>query len=125
MGALYLKPLDDGMGKTGLFYARFMDDWIVIAPTRWKLRSAIRIVNETINVLKVEKRPDKTFIGKVECGFDFLGYLLKPEMVDVSISTLKLFAQRITQLYEQGADVVCIGGYVRHWLKWVRSGLRG
>jgi hypothetical protein len=39
MGALYLKPLDDRMKRTGLFYARFMDDWIVIAPTRWKLRS--------------------------------------------------------------------------------------
>ena len=55
MGALYLKPLDDSMEKTGLFYARFMDDWIVIAPTRWKLRSAVRIVNETLNVLKVEQ----------------------------------------------------------------------
>ncbi len=45
MDALYLKPLDNRMEKTGLYYARFMDDWIVIAPTRWKLRSAIRIVN--------------------------------------------------------------------------------
>ena len=42
MGALYLKQLDDRMEKTGLFYARYMDDWIVIAPTRWKLRSAVK-----------------------------------------------------------------------------------
>ncbi len=28
MGALYLKPLDDSMEKTGLFYARFMDDCV-------------------------------------------------------------------------------------------------
>ena len=63
MGALYLKQLDDSMEKTGLFYARFMDDWIVIAPSRWKLRSAVRMVNKTLNVLKVEKHPDKTFIG--------------------------------------------------------------
>ena len=125
MGALYLKQLDDSMEKTGLFYARFMDDWVVIAPTRWKLRSAIRIVNETLNVLKVDQHPDKTFIGKVERGFDFLGYLLKPEMVNVSISTLKRFAKRITQLYEQGADYLRIGEYVRHWLKWVRSGRGG
>jgi RNA-directed DNA polymerase len=43
MGALYLKMLDDRMEKRELFYARFMDDWVVIAPTRWKLHSAIRI----------------------------------------------------------------------------------
>ncbi len=46
MGALYLKPLDDRLEETGLFYARFMDDWVIIAPTRWKLRKAVRIVNE-------------------------------------------------------------------------------
>ncbi len=79
MGALYLKPLDGRMEKTGLFYARFMDDWIVIAPTRWKLRSAVRIVNVTLNLLKVEQHPDKTFICRVERGFGFLGYLLVPE----------------------------------------------
>ena len=45
MGALYLKPLDDVMAATGLFYVRFMDDWVVIAPTRWKLRKAVREVN--------------------------------------------------------------------------------
>ncbi len=32
---------------------------------------------------------------------------------------------RITPLYEQGADNVRIGQYVRDWLKWVRSGIGG
>ncbi len=35
VGALYLKALDDRMAETGLFYARFMDDWVILAPTRW------------------------------------------------------------------------------------------
>ena len=34
MGALYLKRLDERMERTGLFYARFMDDWVVLAPRR-------------------------------------------------------------------------------------------
>ncbi len=46
------------MKKAGLSYARFIEYWVVIAPTRWKLRSAIRIVNETLNVLQVDKHPD-------------------------------------------------------------------
>ncbi len=45
LGALYLKALDDRMAETGLFYARFMDDWVILAPTRWKLRRAIKAVN--------------------------------------------------------------------------------
>ncbi len=123
IGALYLKTLDDRMEKTGLFYARFMDDWIVIAPTRWKLRSAVRIVNETLNLLRVDKHPDKMFIGKVERGFGFLGYFLKPGILRVAWETLKRFAQRIIQLYEQGADEVRIGEYVRHWCRWVSAGV--
>lgn len=123
MGAIYLKRLDDHMKETGLFYARFMDDWVVIAPTRWKLREAVRIVNETLNCLRVEKHPAKTFIGKVDRGFDFLGYFLKPGMLNVAISTLKRFAQRISRLYEQGAVSVRVWEYVRNWLKWVSAGL--
>ena len=53
MGALYLKPMDDAMddamAKLDLFYARFMDDWVILAPTRWKLRSAVKRVNEILN----------------------------------------------------------------------------
>ncbi len=33
VGALYLKALDDRMAETGLFYARFMDDFVLLAPT--------------------------------------------------------------------------------------------
>ena len=32
--------------------------------------------------------------------------------------------ERVSQLYEQGVDLVRIGTYVRRWLRWARSGLR-
>lgn len=56
------------------YYARFMNDWVVPAPTRRKLRTAIRAVNERLSALKVEQHPDKTFVGRISRGFDFLGY---------------------------------------------------
>ncbi|MCP5008034.1 MAG: hypothetical protein GY941_29480 [Planctomycetes bacterium] len=93
-----------------------MDDWIVITHARWKLRSAVCTENETLNLLKVEQPQDKTFIGRAERGFDFLGYFIKP---GVSRGTFERFTERISRLYEHGADYVCIGEYVRHWLKWV------
>ena len=74
MGALYLRPLDEAMEENGLFYARYMDDWIVIAPSRWKLRKAVAKVNRVLDALLVEQHPDKTFIGRAERGFYFLGY---------------------------------------------------
>lgn len=117
MGALYLKPIDDAMAETGLFYARFMDDWIVLAPTRWKLRSAIRSVNEQLAALKVEQHPDKTFIGRIERGFDFLGYRFRSVgLTGVAQQTVERFVERATRLHEQGKDAVRIGEYARRWL---------
>ena len=111
------------MAETGLFYARFMDDWVILAPTRWKLRRAIRVVNETLAALKVEQHPDKTFIGRICRGFDFLGYTFSPSGLGVAAKTLERFAARVTRLYEQGAGATRIGAYVRHWRRWVESGL--
>lgn len=71
--ALYLKQLDDLMSKTRVFYARFMDDWVILAPTRWKLRLVIKRVNQIVAALKVKQHPDKTFVGRIARGFDFLG----------------------------------------------------
>ena len=98
IGALYLKLMDDRMEKTGLFYVRFMDDWIVLSPNRWKLKKAIQIVNQTLNELKVEKHPDKTFIGRIAKGFDFLGYSFEPKGLSIAPKTLANFLDRIIQL---------------------------
>ena len=35
MGALYLDVLDRRMAEAGLCYARFMDDWVILSPTRF------------------------------------------------------------------------------------------
>nr|WP_320017531.1 reverse transcriptase domain-containing protein [uncultured Desulfobacter sp.] len=74
-----------------VFYARFMDDWVIIAKTRWKLKNAIRTVNETLNHLKLETHSDKTFIGRVERGFNFLGDHLTLEKITPSKITIEKF----------------------------------
>ncbi len=153
MAAVYLKPLDErmerwcsrafypdsqigavrrvGPGRTArravatptAFYIRFMDDWVVLAPTRWQLRAAVRCVNQTMAELKLEQHPDKTFVGRISRGFDFLGYRFSPEgIVGVAYASVQSCVQRIDRLYEQGADALRIGKYVERWWTWVRSG---
>ncbi|NEP00900.1 MAG: reverse transcriptase [Symploca sp. SIO2E9] len=131
MGALFLKPLDDRMapllgvveGELGCFYVRYMDDWVVLAPTRWKLRAAIKAVNEVMEELLVEKHPDKTFIGRISRGFDFLGYRFFPDGLSVALQTVERCMAKVVRLYEQGASVVRIGLYLRRWWQWVRGGV--
>ncbi len=123
MGALYLTPLDEAMEHPGLFYARFMDDWIILAPTRWKLREAVRAVNQVLTELKIDKHPGKTFVGKLCRGFDFLGYHFLPGRLSVSQPTLRRLTERLTRLYEQGADSRRAGQYVWRWMGWARAGV--
>jgi hypothetical protein len=124
MGTLYLKRLDDRMATTGLFYARFMDDVVILAPTRWKLRAAIKKVNQTLEELKLQRHPEKTFIGRISRGFDFLGYAFTPSRLGIAPKTFERFVERMTRLYERGAGTVRIGDYARRWWRWVRAGLR-
>ena len=45
-GAFFLVELDERLEKAGLFFVRTMDDVMVLAPTRWKLRAAVKAVSE-------------------------------------------------------------------------------
>ena len=126
MGALYLKPLDDAIEREDVFYARYMDDWIVLADTRWKLRRAVKAANEALEQLKVQKHPFKTFIGRIRHGFDFLGYRITLESalgLDVARQTIKNHFDKIVRLYEQGAGMERIGRYVKGWWQWVNAGV--
>jgi len=123
LGAFYLMELDQKMESMDVKYFRYMDDILILAPTRWKLKKAIRVLNKTFNELKLEQHPDKTLIGRTERGFDFLGYFLKPGELTVSEKTIKRFVKRIARLYEQGADSIRIGQYVLKWLQWLLAGV--
>jgi RNA-directed DNA polymerase len=78
IGAFFLNALDVAAAKLRLFYVRFMDDILILAPTRWQLRGAVKMVNQRLAALGLEKHPDKTFIDRIERGFDFLGYRFSP-----------------------------------------------
>ncbi|RWX46638.1 hypothetical protein VT98_12642 [Candidatus Electrothrix communis] len=128
MAALFLKPLDDAMTKKGLFYIRFMDDWVVIASSRWKLRRTVATVNRVLTDLLLEKHPDKSFIGKAERGFDFLRYRITPSGLTAAMKTVERFVERAARLYEQDPRELCgfsrFRDYVQRWFRWVNSGLR-
>jgi RNA-directed DNA polymerase len=127
IGAFFLRRLDARMEQLGLFYVRFMDDLLVLAPTRWKLRRAVAVVNQGLAALGLAKHPDKTFIGRIDKGFDFLGYHFDRARLTVAKATVERFVERATRLYEQGpgepAGSARLGMYVRRWVRWLRAGL--
>jgi len=130
IGALYLTPLDklmeDLQATTGIRYQRYMDDYVIFAPTRHKLRKAIKLMYIVLDELKVDVHPKKRFIGPTRRGFDFLGYWLEPHRpLTPSQVSLTRLTDRSRQLLERTASIARLRQYILRWLQWHRSGLRG
>ncbi len=115
------------MARSGQFYVRFMDDILVLAPTRWRLRKAVKAVNEVLGSLCLLKHPDKTFVGRIERGFDFLGYHFGPGGLTLAVKTIERFVAHAIRLYEQEPGEALassrLGHYVRRWISWAGAGL--
>ena len=125
LGAFYLLELDQKMEKLDVKYFRYMDDILILAPTRWKLKKAIRVLNQTFNELNLEKHPEKTLIGRLERGFDFLGYRFEPQGLTLAKKTITNFITKALRLYEQEPPhkrVRRLGEYVVRWRKWSIAG---
>jgi hypothetical protein len=78
------------------------------APTRWKLREAIRLVNRTLAELHVEPHPDKTFIGRISRGFDFVGYAFTPAGLEAAPPAIERCVERVSRLYERGVGTALV-----------------
>jgi hypothetical protein len=80
IGGSVLRHVDNYFAtREEIFYARYMDDFIFFTQTRWHLRKAIKRLHEFFDLGGLETHPDKTQLGKIEKGFDWLGIWYAPE----------------------------------------------
>jgi hypothetical protein len=128
MAGFFLHELDTAFDHTGLFYVRFMDDVLILAPTRWKIRKAMARVQSILHALRLETHPEKTFIGRITRGFGFLGYHFLDDTLCAARSTHIKMQETATRLYEQKGregNLTPLGQYLTRWNSWFRGGLDG
>jgi hypothetical protein len=87
----------------------------------------VKVVNQVLASLGLAKHPDKTFMGRIEKGFDWLGYRISPAGLTLATKTLKNFVARVRQLDEREPRAATaayrLGVYVRRWFRWMLAGL--
>ena len=130
LAAVMLIPLDEAMNRLfrryGLFYVRYMDDFVIMAQKRHQLRRAIKRVHEVLQRLGLRLHGSKRLIGKLSKGFDFLGYRVVPgRRLRSSAESKRRFDEKFRRLYEQGASSMRLWRYAQGWCRWRRSGLIG
>ncbi len=90
------------MSKHKFTYARYMDDLVVLAPNRARIRKAIRVTYQALKPWGYQLHTnEKTFIGKIAKGFDFCGFRLSYNIMILAKSCLAKFEKRLSALYER------------------------
>ncbi len=67
------------------------------------LRFHTPLIEPDVQISRI-RLSDKTFIGRFEKGFEFLGYHFGPNGLSVATKTIEQFVARATRLYEQEPD---------------------
>lgn len=103
VGASLLYRLDAALGEGQCgYYARYMDDFIILAEQRWPLRRAIARLRAELASLGFTLHPDKTFVGRLAHGVDWLGAWFNPHgRVGIAPRALQQYRTRSLRLYEQ------------------------
>lgn len=103
MGALHLYDMDEHFSQQpNIHYARYMDDVIILANTRWQLRKHTKRLMQWFGEYGFEAHPDKTQIGRTEKGFDWMGAWLTHEGVtDIAPRAKANHREKVRRLYEQ------------------------
>ena len=85
LGAVALLCWDKVMQKHKFTYARYKDDLVVLAPTKARIRKAIKVTYQVLKPWVYQLHTDeKTFIGKINKSFDFCVYRLNYNKNNIS-----------------------------------------
>lgn len=133
IGASLLHHVDsDFAAQAGTFYLRYMDDFVLFARTRWQLRRCVKQLHHYFNLAGFETHPDKTQLGRIEQGFDWLGVWFTPEGTTIAPRALENYRVQRLRLYEQarrrGLSATETGArvqaYEARWTTWAQGMLR-
>nr|WP_254613291.1 reverse transcriptase domain-containing protein [Lelliottia aquatilis] len=127
LAAFHLYETDSAFERQlGIRYIRYMDDFLIFTRTRWQLRRAVKLLNVHFAKYGFEQHPDKTFIGRTEKGFDWLGlWFTDKGATGVAPRAVNNFLTKLRRLYEQTRNQPArtqaerVAGYLRRWLSWV------
>lgn len=128
LAAFHLTETDrDFEGHRHVIYVRYMDDFLLFARTRWHLRKAVSRLNRHLSASGFEQHPDKTFIGRVEKGFDWMGFWFTDKgCTSVAPRALKNRTMKLRRLYERFRHQPAVRAermaqYTRYWLRWAAT----
>lgn len=94
---LYLDGLDRFFDGSDIIYCRYADDILLAAPSESKLSDARGMLYEFIKERKLEINPDKDAYYNPGEPFDFLGFRISKDDIDLCPETIKKMKGKISR----------------------------
>ncbi|MFV8809231.1 reverse transcriptase domain-containing protein [Yersinia enterocolitica] len=130
IGASLLHHVDSYFAsREEIFYVRYMDDFLLFTRTRWSLRRMVKQLATFFDLGGFSIHPDKTQVGKIEHGFDWLGLWFGTKGPSIAPRALENHRARRVRLYEQArrkrlsateTDVL-VQAYEARWNTWAEG----
>ncbi|MFV8762038.1 reverse transcriptase domain-containing protein [Yersinia enterocolitica] len=130
IGASLLHHVDSYFAsREEIFYVRYMDDFLLFTRTRWSLRRMVKQLATFFDLGGFSIHPDKTQVGKIEHGFDWLGLWFGATGPTIAPRALENHRDRRVRLYEQArrkrlsateTDVL-VQAYEARWNTWAEG----
>ncbi|MEB5889992.1 RNA-directed DNA polymerase [Enterobacter roggenkampii] len=129
LAALHLHELDKLWDKhPSLWYVRYMDDIVILATCRWHLRNAVKILKEWLRRYGFQIHPDKTFIGRICKGFDWMGaWISATGITQIAPRAMSNHHNVLLRLYERIRYLPAlqqqmrVEQYLIRWNRWAES----
>ncbi len=97
--AYYLYELDVSFSeRRDIHYIRYMDDFVIMTRTRWQLHR----LHQWFQSVGMAQHPGKTFIGRIDKGFDWMGFQLSHcGLTGIGLRAQQNHLRKRRRLYEQ------------------------
>jgi len=102
---IYLHRLDTEVRAAGFRLIRYADDFVILADRRWKVEAADRLVRAILADIGLEVSETKSKIGRVNDGFEFLGFSVLGRFLRPRPRSLSSFKDRVRSRTRRQAPV--------------------
>lgn len=96
---IYMQPIDDYFhSRNDCIYFRYVDDILILTTSHDAIQIKEKLIQD-ISDLFLTLNEEKTHIGKIEEGFEFLGYFISPLKVSVRRSSIICLERTLEMLF--------------------------
>lgn len=113
VGNILLSDFDRQLNGRNVTCIRYIDDFVILAPTRASAVAAFASARNLLHDLGLDaydpaSRPDKASMGRCADGFDFLGCHIQPGLIQPSAAARKAILARIKEILSDGRLAVSL-----------------